>query len=109
MAAATTPKQAPIPALIPVPDPESPLFWPVIALNDDAEAQALQALRLAAVKQAPTAANHTTRIALIGAMNNLEVSTTSAFRNARDEGVLLYAWRGSKAFAVAAGAEGCAA
>lgn len=97
MSTATQPKKAPIPALMPLPDTSSPFLWPVAALNYDAEAQALQALHKAACKKSPSAANHTTRIALIGAMGDAEFSATSAFKTSQKEGVLLCAFRGSKA------------
>lgn len=113
MAAATQPKQKAnaIPALMPLPDASSPFFWPVAALNYDAEAQALQALHKAACKKSPSAANHTTRIALIAGIGSTEGSATTAFRAAQEAGVLMYAWRGSKALVpgLAAGAKGGAA
>lgn len=113
MAAATQPKQKTnaIPALMPLPHAQSPFFWPVFALNDDAKVQALRALQSAAVKKSPSTANHTTRRALIGAISNAEASTGYAFRSAQEEGVLLYAWRGNKALVpgLAAGAKGGAA
>lgn len=114
MAAATQPKQKTnaIPALMPLPGTQSPFFWPVFALNDDAEVQALHALRSATYKKnASSAANHTTRMALVGAITDAEVSTGYAFRSAQEEGVLLYAWRGNKALVpgLAAGAKGGAA
>lgn len=113
MAAATQPKQKAnaIPALMPLPHAQSPFFWPVAALNNDAEVQALLALHQAACKKSPSAANHTTRIALIGAVGKEEINTTNSFRSALEDGVLLYAWRGNKALVpgLAAGAKGGAA
>lgn len=114
MAAAIQPKQKAnaIPALMPLPHAQSPFFWPVFALNDDAEVQALHSLRSATYKKnASSAANHTTRMALIGAINDAEISQAYSFRSAQEEGVLLYAWRGNKALVpgLKAGAKGGAA
>lgn len=113
MAAPIQPKQKAnaIPALMPLPNAQSPFFWPVVALNDDAKVQALSALQSAAVKKSPSTANHTTRRALIGAINDAEISQAYSFRSAQEEGVLLYAWRGNKALVpgMKAGAKGGAA
>lgn len=86
-----------VPALMPLLDVDSPLFWPVIALNNDAEAMALQALYKSVRKQTPSPATHTTRMALIDAVFDAEDKTKFAFDSAYRSGALLYAWRGSKA------------
>lgn len=97
MAAATRQKQASIPALIPTPNIKHRQFWAVVALNNDADVQALRALHSAESRRAPSASNHTKRMALVRAMIDAERDAAKAFTEARNDAVLLYAWRGSKA------------
>lgn len=86
-----------VPALMPLPAAVSPLFWPVAALNDDALVQALQALHQSVIKKPNSSAMFTKSIALLGAVDHAVRKSTEAFEEARKDGVLLYAWRGSRA------------
>lgn len=105
-------KTTAIPALMPSGDLWSSMFWPIEALNMDAQLQAIELLQAKAFTTnwlKPGA--FVTRMALSQAFLALSDKVTNHFENCRDSGHLLYAWRGSKALmpTLPAGLEGGAA
>lgn len=95
---ASNPEAPAIPALMPMPESENnrAIFWAVAALNDDACVQALFAM------QRPLYANndsgsYTKRIAMVAALRHAKEEAQEAFEICREEGGLLFAWRGSRA------------
>lgn len=104
MAAATQPKPAPQRKPDPLPQPirltdidadnRQDLFWAAALLNDDGELQAINRLKAATnVNDCCVTVN-----ALLSARSAIKDQLAQSTNNCLEEGGLLFAWHGSRAF-----------